>query len=51
MQNYVTQSFSALPDASVAKKVSQQVKCMPCYLHNSFNNELFGVEAGLGPGS
>ena len=51
MQNYVTQSFSALPDASVAKKVSQQVKGMSCYLHNSFNNELFGVEAGLGPGS
>lgn len=51
MKNYETQSYLALPDASVAKKESQQVKCMPCYLPNSFSNELFGVEASLGPSS
>lgn len=51
MKNDAIQRYLALPDASVASKGSQQVKCMPCYLLNSFDNKLFNVEACLGPSS
>lgn len=51
MKNDVKQSYLALPDASVTNMGSQQVKCMPYCLPNSFRNQLFGVEANLGPSS
>lgn len=51
MKNDVIHSYLALPDASVINKGSQQVKCMPYCLPNSFSYKLFDVEANVGPSS